>query len=130
VKLNVPGPVTDAPLVAEIHEASERAVQLHWLLVEMVIDPAPPAAAMVTEVAERLKVHETGVGFAGPESQPESATLHTTSSARKRMADSLSMIRLSARQRGWYEGRLRANWYTFGTRCARAVNTITATRTR
>jgi len=29
VKLNVPGPVTDAPLAAEIHETSERAVQLH-----------------------------------------------------------------------------------------------------
>ena len=91
---------------------------------ETAIDPAPPAAPIVTDVVERLKVHEAGVGFASPESQPEIATPHTTSSARRRIVDSRSMIRLSARQRDWYEGRLRAGRYAFLIRDSRDLNTV------
>jgi hypothetical protein len=84
VKLNVPGPVTDVPPVAVIHEASERPVHAHELPVEMVMEPAPPAGPMVIAVADRVYVQ---VGCAGPEPQPEIATTHATSSTRIRMAD-------------------------------------------
>ena len=113
LKEKVPGPVAEVPPVAEIHAASERAVQLHWLAVETAIDPAPPAAPIVTEVAERLKVQEAGVGLVGSESQPESATPHTTSSVPSRMAASLTSIRALAGDNAWRKGRLRAGRYAF-----------------
>ena len=87
VKLNVLGPVTDVPLVAVIHEASERPVHAHELPVETVTEPVPPAAPIVTNDEDRVKVQVAGVGVAGPEPQPEIATTHATSSTRVRMAD-------------------------------------------
>ena len=113
VKEKVPGPVAEVPPVADIHAASERAVQLHWLEVETAIEPGPPAAPIVIEVAERVKVQEAGVGLAGPESQPESAMPHTTSSVPSRMAASLPSIRASGGRNVWRQWRLRAGRYAF-----------------
>lgn len=90
VKVTVTGPVTTVPLVAESHGASERAVQLLWLAVEAGINAAPPAAPMVNEVLERVKVQEAGAGPVGPASQPDCATLHTNSNVPSRMAASLT----------------------------------------
>jgi hypothetical protein len=87
VKLNDPDPVADVPPVAVIHEVSERPVHAHELPVEMVIEPVPPAAPIVTDDDDRVKVQVAGVGVAGPEPQPEIATTHATNSTRVRMAD-------------------------------------------
>lgn len=98
MKLKVPGPVQDAPPVAEIHPTSARAVQLHELAVETEIDPEPPAAPMVTEVAERLKV-QAGEGCTGPELQPVRMKTHTACSVYRRIGRSSSNGSVSVRLR-------------------------------
>jgi hypothetical protein len=85
VKLNVPGPVMDVPLVAVIHEASERAVHAHELPAETVTEPVPPAEPIETDEEDRVKVQVAGVGVEGLEWQPEIATTHANNSACRRM---------------------------------------------
>jgi hypothetical protein len=62
VKLNVPGPVADAPPVAVTHDTSDRAVQAQLLAVVTLIDPAPPAGPVVTDVEDKANVQEAGEG--------------------------------------------------------------------
>jgi hypothetical protein len=50
----VPGPDADVPPVGVIQLAEELPVQLHPLPVVTVMDPAPPAAPMVIDVAESV----------------------------------------------------------------------------
>ena len=54
LNVNVPGPEADVPPVAVIQLAAELPVQLQPLPVDTVMEPAPPEAPMVIDVAESV----------------------------------------------------------------------------
>jgi len=54
LNVKVPGPEADVPPVAVIQLAAELPVQLHPLPVVTAMEPAPPAAPIVIDVAESV----------------------------------------------------------------------------